>query len=150
MKTIYIGANVPLDAFSFDTNQTSRKTKIEGIFRDIRNQTDKNGNLLYPNQMQAAVKAVEMYNGDSDTVSNKTIQISKLIAVNKLISKDDFNYDIVIPKEQLKRIAEEKITFMNRSERETWVKNVLAYQKAREKTGLSASSIDIGNQNGQN
>lgn len=145
LKTIYIGANVPLDAFSFDTNQTSRKTKIEGIFRDIRNQTDKNGNLLYPNQMQAAIKAVEMYKGDSDTVSNETIQKSKLKAATKLISKDDFNYDIVIPKEKLKEIASNKISFMNRSERDTWVNNVLAYQKAREKTGLSASSIDTGN-----
>lgn len=145
MKTIYIGANVPLDAFSFDTNQTSRKTKIEGIFRDIRNQTDKDGNLLYPNQMQAAVKAVEMYKGDSETVSNETIQRSKLKAAVKLISKDDFDYDIVIPKDKLTEIAANKITFMNRSERETWVKNVLAYQKAREKTGISANSIDVGN-----
>lgn len=144
MKTIYIGANVPIDAFSFDTNQTSRKTKIEGIFRDIRNQTDKNGNLLYPNQMKAAKIAVEMYNGDSDTVSNKDTQKSKLKSLNKLIPKSQFDYDAVIPKEQLKKIAEEKITFMNRSERETWVKNVLAYQKAREKTGISASSIDTG------
>lgn len=146
LKTIYIGAQVPLDAFSFDTNQTARKTKIEGIFRDIRNQVDKDGNLLYPNQMKAAIAAVEAYNSDSSTVSNKDIQKSKLKALNKLIPKDNFDYDIVIPKDKLEKIAEQKISFMNRSERETWVKNVLAYQKAREKTGLPASSIDIGNQ----
>jgi hypothetical protein len=144
LKTIYIGANVPLDAFSFDTNQTARKTKIEGIFRDIRNQTDKNGNLLYPNEVQAAVKAVEMYNGDTDIVSSKVTQKAKLTAATKLIPKEDFDYDVVISKDKLKEIAESKISFMNRSERETWVKNVLAYQEARKKTGLSASSVEAG------
>ena len=141
LKIISIGANVPLDAFSYSDSQTKRKTEIEAIFRTVRNKVDSSGNLLYPNQTDAADEAVKLYKKDSSVVKEEKIQQSKFTRATKLVPSEDFDYDVIISEAKLKKIAEEKITWMNRSERETWVDDVLAYQKAQKATGIKASEL---------
>ena len=141
LKIISIGANVPLDAFSYSDSQTKRKTEIEAIFRTVRNKVDANGNLLYPNQTDAADEAVKLYKKDSSVVNEERIQKSKLTQATKLVPLENFDYDVVMDATKLKKIAEDKITWMNRSERDNWVNAVIAYQKAQKATGLKASEL---------
>lgn len=138
-KILKQGAEIA-DGSIFNTESQGKKlAKIQVVYEQLKDEVDANGNLKYPNKLEAAKAATLEHNSSNEIKAAKTAQRAAYNNVIKEISPTIFDYDIPRNREQLEEYAKK---YVARSERKKWVNNVLKYQQSKKLTLLTADRVE--------